>query len=97
MASVTQEVQLGALLAPWLTASNVPTEYLQLALTAMTLDSRQVTSGCLFAAVNGHAVDGRRFIDNAIAAGASAIIAEADDIATDGEILFKNEIGRAHV
>ncbi|PSU66193.1 UDP-N-acetylmuramoyl-L-alanyl-D-glutamate--2,6-diaminopimelate ligase [Photobacterium phosphoreum] len=92
MASVTQEVQLGALLAPWLTASNVPAEYLQLALTAMTLDSRQVTPGCLFAAVNGHAVDGRRFIDNAIAAGASAIVAEADDIAADGEILFKNGI-----
>ncbi len=92
MALVKQEVQLGALLAPWLTANNVPTEYGQLLLTSMTLDSRQVTAGCLFAAVKGHIVDGRRFITNAIAAGASAIVAEAESIATDGDIQFQNGI-----
>ncbi|KJG10483.1 UDP-N-acetylmuramoyl-L-alanyl-D-glutamate--2,6-diaminopimelate ligase [Photobacterium kishitanii] len=92
MALVKQEVQLGALLAPWLTAKNVPAEYAQLLLTAMTLDSRQVTAGCLFAAVNGHTVDGRRFITNAIAAGASAIVAEAEGVASDGEIQFQDGI-----
>ena len=92
MALVKQEVQLGALLAPWLTVNNVPTEYAQLLLTSMTLDSRQVTTGCLFAAVKGHTVDGRRFITNAIAAGASAIVAEAESIATDGEIQFQDGI-----
>ncbi|SKA28838.1 UDP-N-acetylmuramoyl-L-alanyl-D-glutamate--2,6-diaminopimelate ligase [Photobacterium toruni] len=90
MALVKQEVQLGALLAPWLTADNVPAKYLQVMLTTMTLDSRQVTAGCLFAAVKGHTVDGRRFIANAIAAGASAIVAEAEGVASDGDIQFQD-------
>lgn len=92
MASVKPELQLGILLAPWLTTTNVPAQYARVMLTAMTLDSRQVTAGCLFAAVNGHVVDGRRFIDNAIAAGASAIIAEAEGVTVDGDVQFQNGI-----
>lgn len=39
-----------------------------------------------FVAVVGHQADGRRYIPQAIAQGVAAIIAEAKDEATDGEI-----------
>ncbi len=42
----------------------------------ITQDSRQVSPGSLFAAIRGVQVDGHTFIDKAIAAGATAIVAE---------------------
>lgn len=42
----------------------------------IVFDSRQVKQGAVFVAVQGYAVDGNRFIDNAIKKGASAIISE---------------------
>lgn len=68
------------LLAPWV--QNVPAR----ALREMVLDSRVAASGDLFVAVVGHQADGRRYIPQAIAQGVAAIIAEAKDDATDGEI-----------
>lgn len=45
-------------------------------LTAITDDSRQVQPGALFVAVPGLAVDGHRFIPQAVAAGAGAVVGE---------------------
>lgn len=45
---------------------------------ALTCDSRFVTQDSLFVAVKGYAVDGHTFIDTAIAAGASVVVAERD-------------------
>ncbi len=56
------------------------------ALRERTLDSRVAAAGDLFVAVVGHQADGRRYIPQAIAQGVAAIIAEAKDEATDGEI-----------
>lgn len=42
--------------------------------TAVTMDSRKVTEGTLFVAVEGTAVDGHRFIAPAIGAGATAVV-----------------------
>ena len=47
-------------------------------LSEMTLDSRSVKKGCLFVAIKGHTVDGRKFINQAITQGASAVLAETD-------------------
>lgn len=47
--------------------------------TGMTADSRSVQPGDLFAALPGAHVDGRRFIDKAVQAGASAILTAPDD------------------
>ncbi len=51
----------------------------QYSVSGMTLDSRQIQTGDLFVAIKGHAVDGRHYIDDALARGASAIFMEADD------------------
>lgn len=68
------------LLAPWV--PGVPERTLR----EMTLDSRAAAAGDLFVALKGHQADGRRFIPQAIAQGVSAIVAEAQDEARDGEI-----------
>jgi len=46
-------------------------------ITFITADSRRVTPGALFVAVRGDNVDGHRFIADALARGAVAIVAEA--------------------
>lgn len=69
------------LLIPWM--SHAPAR----SLGEMTLDSRQVASGDLFVAIAGHQRDGRQFIPQAIAQGAAAVIAEANDVASDGDIM----------
>lgn len=45
----------------------------------MILDSRAVKQDCLFVALQGHQVDGRQYIPQAIAKGASAVLAETED------------------
>lgn len=49
-------------------------------LHGITQDSRQVQSGSLFMACNGASHDGRHHIDAAIAAGAAAVLVEADEL-----------------
>ena len=43
---------------------------------AITDDSRAVTAGSLFVAVKGERVDGHRFVEQAIKAGAVAVVAQ---------------------
>lgn len=43
---------------------------------SVTADSRQVGSGCLFVAIRGARADGRRFIGQAVEAGAVAVLSE---------------------
>ncbi len=46
-------------------------------ISAITASSRDVAPGSLFAAIRGTSIDGHQFIDAAIAAGATAILAES--------------------
>ena len=42
----------------------------------LTVDSREVSSGSLFLGVPGEKTDGRRFVDQALRAGAAAVLVE---------------------
>ena len=90
MPVLNQNNKVGALLSPWVAA--LPAELADIELTGMTLDSRQVRAGEMFVAVNGHAVDGRRFIPAAIEAGASLILAEADESTDNGTVASQNGV-----
>ena len=46
------------------------------AITAVTTDSRNITPGCLFAALKGERADGHAYIAQAVRAGAGAVLAE---------------------
>lgn len=51
----------------------------QIAVSGITLDSRNVKPGCIFAAVKGLSVDGHRFIPDAIENGAVAILGDREE------------------
>ena len=57
-----------------LAGSSTPPGLGSVEITGLTSDSRQVAPGFLFAALPGTQVDGARFIDDAVAAGAAAIL-----------------------
>ncbi len=55
----------------------------RVAVSGIAIDSRQVRAGDVFLAFPGEHVDGRRFVDEAIAAGAVAVIAETGFVRDD--------------
>ncbi len=57
----------------------------------LSADSRQVGPGFLFAALPGTKTDGRRFIDQAIAKGAVAVLAEPHTQVPPGAVLVSDE------
>jgi len=50
------------------------------AITGLSLDSRKVQRGDLFLACKGRQLDGRDFVGAAVAAGAAAVLVEADEV-----------------
>src|SRR5512141_2029858 len=46
--------------------------------TGVEYDSRRVKPGCLFVAMRGESSDGNRFLDQAIAAGAAAVVTDSE-------------------
>jgi len=58
-------------------------------ITGLTADSRQVKPGYLFAAVRGRQVDGHDYVEQAIAAGATAVLVEAADAAAPGAAVVR--------
>lgn len=73
-------MRLVALLSPF-TAATIPTE---IEIARLTLDSRQIQPQDLFIALKGTQVDGRQYISDAIARGASAVLTDA---ATADEVI----------
>lgn len=60
-------------------------------ITGLTADSRAVKSGFLFAALPGTQVDGAKYIDDAIKAGAVAILCRPDAVQDDENIVWIND------
>ena len=83
---------LTSLLSPWLT---IP-KNLSHAVTGLTLDSRQVKSGHLFVALQGEQFDGRQFVNNAILAGATAVLSETKNAQQHGEINYQQDVAVIH-
>ncbi|CAH7161136.1 UDP-N-acetylmuramoyl-L-alanyl-D-glutamate--2, 6-diaminopimelate ligase [Vibrio chagasii] len=74
---MSNSLTLSTLLSPWGDFS--APELASIAVEQLELDSRAIKDGDIFVAIVGHAVDGRRFIDKAVAQGAKAVIAQASD------------------
>lgn len=84
------------LLSGEITQVNQTPELRETEITGLTADSRAVEPGFLFAALPGSTVDGRKFIDAAIAKGAAAVLAPAGtEIKDDGVALVTSEDARA--
>ncbi|MCL9781476.1 UDP-N-acetylmuramoyl-L-alanyl-D-glutamate--2,6-diaminopimelate ligase [Vibrio sp. S4M6] len=87
---MTQPFTLSWLLSPWLDLSQVA--FSQLEVSELELDSRKISSGMTFVAINGHEVDGRNFIDAAISNGANCVIAQACKQHVHASIEIKNQV-----
>ncbi|MDW6093747.1 UDP-N-acetylmuramoyl-L-alanyl-D-glutamate--2,6-diaminopimelate ligase [Vibrio rhizosphaerae] len=79
-----ESVSIAELISPWLQLE--ATTYADVPVRRLVLDSRQIHSGDTFVAVIGHQIDGRTFIDTAIAAGANLVIAQSDSQTQHGTI-----------
>lgn len=65
-------------------------------ITGVTADSRKVRPGFLFAALPGSKVDGRAYVDGAVAAGAAAILAPDDVSHPDVPVIHAHDLRRAY-
>ena len=72
--ALSHSVSLNGLLV----SLGIPSQDQDKLLTDLTLDSRKLLGGELFLAVPGFSVDGRRFIEAAVASGAGAVLAESE-------------------
>ncbi|OBX04435.1 UDP-N-acetylmuramoylalanyl-D-glutamate--2,6-diaminopimelate ligase [Gallibacterium genomosp. 3] len=66
-------------------------------LQTMQLDSRAVKQGDVFIGLIGHQIDGRKFVTQAINAGAAAIIVESEDPADHARLTWQDNIPVIHV
>ncbi|MBN9230042.1 MAG: UDP-N-acetylmuramoyl-L-alanyl-D-glutamate--2,6-diaminopimelate ligase [Legionella sp.] len=71
-------MKLASILTPW--ADSIDFHDTDIEILGIQNDSRLVTAGDLFIAYPGAKADGRLFLDSAVAAGAVAILYEAEDI-----------------
>ncbi|MFB9217634.1 UDP-N-acetylmuramoyl-L-alanyl-D-glutamate--2,6-diaminopimelate ligase [Vibrio sinaloensis] len=81
---MSNTITLATLLAPWVDLS--ANQFGGLPVSQLELDSRKVKQGATFVAVQGHAVDGRKFIASAIDKGATAVVAQESSEYPHGSI-----------
>lgn len=68
--------------------ADTPQELPDVEVSGLKLDSRRIAHGDCFVAIPGHQIDGRNFIRQAVAAGASAVLQQANSFSVDaiGEV-----------
>ncbi len=74
------------LLSPYCSISS------EINIASMTLDSRKVRQGALFVAVQGALFDARKFIGQAIEAGAAAVLCETKNHSSHGHQVLQNGV-----
>lgn len=67
---------------------------LDIHITGIAFDSREVQDGGLFVAISGFATDGHRFVEQAVAAGARAIVVEKEMDVRSGVTVLKVQNSR---
>lgn len=80
-------MSLNTLLAPWVEVK-LETQMI----SGLTLDSRKVEVGNLFVALQGALLDGRRFIKQAIAQGACAVLSETKQSTEHGLVVQQGDV-----
>lgn len=83
-------LSLAQLLAPWLCVNDSRLDALRI--QHLKLDSRHIRLGDTFIAIQGHSVDGRQFIDKAIAQGAQLVLAQASEEAAHGLLQLRDSV-----
>lgn len=71
----------------------IPEALHNMIVTGITSDSRKVSSGFLFVAINGFKTDGHRYISNALASGAAAVLVESIDPEVQSQSVLVNHSG----
>ncbi|MEX1032691.1 MAG: UDP-N-acetylmuramoyl-L-alanyl-D-glutamate--2,6-diaminopimelate ligase, partial [Cellvibrionaceae bacterium] len=85
-----QHTTMGKSLASLLANKWLPSDVGDVAVSGMCLDHRQLAPGDMFVAVAGTRNDGRRFVNDAIAAGAAAVLKTAEQ--DDEKILWRGAV-----
>lgn len=88
-------VCVSSLVAPWIDLSDQPCGDIRV--TRLELDSRKVQPGDTFVAIQGHASDGRTYIDSAVRQGVNLVLAQADDDTPHGLILVKDGVSVIYI
>ncbi|OOF80068.1 UDP-N-acetylmuramoyl-L-alanyl-D-glutamate--2,6-diaminopimelate ligase [Rodentibacter caecimuris] len=70
---------------------NLPSLPQDIEINKLVLDSRKVKTGDLFVAIKGHQVDATCFIEQAILAGASAVVAETDSVDMNLIVVYQQQ------
>ncbi|HBV75169.1 MULTISPECIES: UDP-N-acetylmuramoyl-L-alanyl-D-glutamate--2,6-diaminopimelate ligase [Vibrio] len=83
------------LLQPW--AQVALSSEQDVVVTQLQLDSRHVSEGDIFVAIQGHETDGRIFIDKAISLGASGIVADADSAHPHGFVEIRKNVAVIYI
>lgn len=92
---MSYSMSLTSLVSPWIDISK--TTATEVLVTHLELDSRKVQAGDTFVAIIGHAVDGRQYIDKAIAQGANAVLAQADEHHPHATVEFQAEVAIIYI
>lgn len=83
------------LIEPWLVEK--PAQGMNPRLVGATWDSREVTAGMLFCAMRGAVNDGNRFIANAVASGAVAVVSDSGQAVPEGVPVLRIRSGTGYV
>lgn len=88
-------LSLTRLLQPWVQLTL--DKQFDIQVNQLQLDSRKIQKGDVFVAIQGHATDGRQFIDKTIGLGANGVIADSDALHPHGHVEIRNNVAVIYI